>query len=128
MAGVLLLGPSGAGKSDLLLRLLDIGFALVADDRVEIADGWASAPPALAGLLEIRGLGVVRMAHQPRARLVLALELQPDPPRLPQPRRHPELDIPLLAFDPWSASAPRRAAVALACAQGHLTCLAGAFA
>ena len=47
--GVLLLGPSGSGKSDLLLRLLDRGFALVADDRVDLQSGMASAPATLAG-------------------------------------------------------------------------------
>ena len=51
-AGVLLLGPPGSGKSDLVLRLLDRGFTLVADDRVVIEDGHASAPAALAGLLQ----------------------------------------------------------------------------
>ena len=49
---ILLLGPSGSGKSDLVLRLLSHGFELVADDQVTIADGYASGPPELAGLLE----------------------------------------------------------------------------
>src|SRR4051812_30268500 len=51
-AGVLFLGPPGSGKSDLLLRLLDRGFVLVADDRVEIDGGVARAPETLSGLLE----------------------------------------------------------------------------
>lgn len=63
--GVLLAGPSGAGKSDLALRLIDGGAALVSDDQVELfmKDGrlWAAAPPALEGLLEIRGVGLVRL-------------------------------------------------------------------
>jgi HPr kinase/phosphorylase len=49
--GVLLLGPPGSGKSDLALRLIDAGFTLVADDRVDIAGtaegAFASAPAAL---------------------------------------------------------------------------------
>ena len=56
--GVLLTGPAGCGKkSDLLLRLLDRGFVLVADDRVDIEDGIASPPATLACLLQVRGPG-----------------------------------------------------------------------
>ncbi len=61
-SGVLLRGPSGSGKSDLALRLIDGGARLVADDRVDIyqtRDGLMMAPPeSLAGLLEVRGLGI----------------------------------------------------------------------
>ncbi len=64
-AGVLLLGPPGAGKSDLAMRLLARGFQLVADDQVAIQDGIARPAPALAGLLEVRGLGILRLAHAP---------------------------------------------------------------
>ena len=63
--GVLIQGPSGSGKSDLVLRALDIGFRLVADDRTLV---WASgghlygrAPEALAGRLEARGLGILTL-------------------------------------------------------------------
>ncbi len=73
--GVLLIGPPGAGKSDLVLRLLARGFDLVADDRVEIADGMARPVPALTGLLEVRGLGIVRLAYVAAARLALVVEL-----------------------------------------------------
>lgn len=61
--GVLIEGPSGDGKSDLALRAIEAGWSLVADDRVLV---WRSgdalygrAPDTLAGLIEIRGLGVV---------------------------------------------------------------------
>ncbi len=61
--GVLIEGASGSGKSDLALRALDAGWALVADDRTLI---WASggqlfgrAAPAIAGLIEARGVGVL---------------------------------------------------------------------
>ncbi len=63
-AGVLLLGAPGAGKSELVLRLLARGFVLVADDQVVIEAGAARPPPALAGLLEVRGLGIVRVAYE----------------------------------------------------------------
>ncbi len=128
-AGVLLLGRPGCGKSDLLLRLLDEGFELVADDRVEIDAGRARAPDTLAGLLEVRGFGIVRLPYRAAATLVLAVELDAiAAPRLPSPRRHPALDLPLVAVDPGHASAVRRVALALDCALGHVTLLAGAFA
>ena len=63
--GVLLCGPSGSGKSDLALRLLDGGAQLVADDRTDLTgrDGgvWATSPAEIAGLIEVRGVGVLRL-------------------------------------------------------------------
>jgi HPr kinase/phosphorylase len=125
--GVLLLGPPGSGKSDLVLRLLDHGFQLVADDRVDVEHGIASPPAALAGLLEVRGLGLLRMPHAAEARLALAVELARGE-RLPNPSTHPELDLPLVHVDPAACSAPQRVALALNCALGHANLLAGAFA
>src|SRR3954466_2404822 len=62
---VLITGPSGSGKSDLALRLLDRGFTLVSDDQTLVRRTGdrliASAPAALAGKLEIRGIGIVEM-------------------------------------------------------------------
>ena len=59
--GVLIEGVSGAGKSDLALRALASGWVLVADDRtlVWVSGGrlYGRAAPALAGLIEARGLG-----------------------------------------------------------------------
>ncbi len=127
-AGVLLLGPPGSGKSDLLLRLLDHGFSLVADDRVEIVDGVASAPSEIAGLIEVRGLGLVRLPHTASARLALAVELGGVGERLPEPARHPATGLPLISLDANSPSAPIRVRLALDCALGHLTQAAGAFA
>jgi HPr kinase/phosphorylase len=124
--GVLLTGPPGSGKSDLLLRLLDLGFALVADDQVEIQDRAARPPPALAGLLEVRGLGILRLPYTPQAALALAVALEPGE-RLPHPQRHPT-GLPLVSIDPALASAPARVRIALDCALGRITQLAGAFA
>jgi HPr kinase/phosphorylase len=126
-AGVLLLGPPGCGKSDLVLRLLECGFVLVADDRVTISDGMASAPAPLAGLLEVRGLGILRLPYAPDARLALAVQLEPPTERLPQPRLHPELGLPLVSIDPGTASATARVSRALDCALGRTEQLAGAF-
>ncbi len=77
--GVLLRGAPGAGKSDLALRLIEGGASLVADDRVSLAgEGGrlvAAPPAAIAGLLEVRGVGIVSMDHVPRCPLDLVVDL-----------------------------------------------------
>jgi len=131
--GVLLLGPPGAGKSDLLLRLLDRGFMLVADDRVEIEAGQARPAPALAGLLEVRGFGIVRLPFVAPVRLALAVLLGAAADRLPARDRYapaglPSLDLPLLRLDAAAPSAAAVVALALDCAAGRVAQVAGAFA
>lgn len=124
--GVLLLGEPGAGKSDLILRLLHIGFALVADDQVDLQGRQAQPPPRLAGLLEIRGIGIVRMPYVAPVSLALAIQLgRPD--RLPLPETHAS-GVPLITLDPAAASAPARVGIALDCALGLCEPLVGAFA
>ncbi|WP_297368976.1 HPr kinase/phosphorylase [Acidocella sp.] len=125
---LLLLGPSGAGKSDLLLRLIERGFTLVADDQVIIEHGQASPPASLAGLLEVRGLGLFRLPYRAPARLRLAIELTPTPaPRLPEPRQHEALGLPLISLDAHHPAATARAALALEAACGRVANLSGAF-
>src|SRR3954453_9015276 len=94
--GVLLIGEPGSGKSDLLLRLLDHGFELVADDRVDVEHGEASPPATLAGLLEVRGLGIFRVPYVAPVPLALAVVLGRGE-RLPGPARH-SLGIPLVTI------------------------------
>ncbi len=127
-AAVLVIGPPGSGKSDLILRLLARGFELIADDQVEIEDGVASAPPALAGLLETRGLGITRLPHAPRGRIALVAQLGAPAARLPHPETHPALGVPLIRLDATHPSAPERIALALDCALGRASQVAGAFA
>jgi HPr kinase/phosphorylase len=127
-AGVLLLGPSGAGKSDLALRMFRQGFVLVADDQVDVVDGFARSPAALAGLLEVRGLGIVRLPYLPSVELNLVVVLTERNERLPQPERHAELDLPLVRLNALDVSAPDRVALALDCALGRVTQHVGAFA
>jgi HPr kinase/phosphorylase len=78
-AGVVLVGPSGSGKSDVALRLIDAGGRLVADDRlvVERRGGhlFGRAPETLAGLIEARGLGIMKVEHCSSAPLCLIVEL-----------------------------------------------------
>ena len=128
---MLLRGPPGSGKSGLALRLHSLGFVLVADDRVEIeipSNGRpvASAPAALAGLIEVRGVGVVALPHAP-ARLALVIELG-EPPRLPEPRTDEATGLPLIVLDGRDPAAADKTALALDCALGLRACVAGAFA
>ncbi len=121
-AGVLLRGSSGSGKSDLALRLLDRGGArLVSDDQVEVsARGGrltARAPKRLAGLLEVRGVGIVRVARVEATTLVLVADLcAPDAiERMPEPVRTEigGVGLPLIRVDPGEPSAPAKVRVAL---------------
>ncbi|MET3666573.1 HPr kinase/phosphorylase [Caulobacter sp. 1776] len=106
--GALIEGPSGIGKSDLALRALETGFRLVADDRtVVFASGgrlWGKAPEALAGLIEVRGLGVVAACALPFAPIALVIRCVERPEaveRLPDPRAETILDISVPVFDLW---------------------------
>ena len=99
--GLLILGPSGAGKSALAIRLVALGAALVSDDRTRVmveADTLvASCPnPALQGLVESRGLGILRAPTRETAPLVLAIDLgQHETERLPPRRVVTILGVPL---------------------------------
>lgn len=123
-AGVLLRGPSGSGKSDLALRLIDEGARLVADDRVILRkDGretgavLASAPPALAGLLEVRGVGIVALPAVAEAPVDLVVDLVPrgQVERLPEEDTAHLLDrhLPRLALAAFDASTPAKLRLAV---------------
>ena len=110
---MLLRGPSGVGKSDLALRLIDAGAQLIADDQSELtrrADTvFVRAPAALAGLLEVRGVGIVRFPVLAEAPLTLLVDLVSSEAveRLPEWRSEPVLGcpVPLISIAPFEASA-----------------------
>lgn len=109
-AGVLILGDSGAGKSDVALRLIDRGAALVADDRVDLSveriGVWASAPPKLHGLLEVRGVGIISLPAASQVPLQLVVQLvenAEESERLPAEDQHWEhegIQLPLIKLCP----------------------------
>src|SRR6266851_2230729 len=79
--GVLLRGASGAGKSDLALRLIDAGARLIADDQSELHRRGDSiivrAPATIAGLVEVRGIGIIRLDALAEAPVALIVDLVP---------------------------------------------------
>ena len=119
--GVLIEGPSGAGKSDLALRALDQGWSLVADDRTLVwaCDGrlYGRAPDSLAGLIEVRGHGVIAVPRRPFATIALVARcLQRDAiERTPETDALAVLDLslPLVALAATEASAPAKLGRAL---------------
>ena len=117
---VLITGPSGSGKSDLALRLLDRGFNLVSDDQTIVSlerDRLIASPPSnIAGMLEIRGIGIVEIEHAENVPVALLVELTSDIERLPDDdmgRRILGVSVPLVAIDAMAASAASKVAVAL---------------
>ncbi|MEX2650663.1 MAG: HPr kinase/phosphatase C-terminal domain-containing protein [Alphaproteobacteria bacterium] len=125
--GVLIRGPSGSGKSDLALRLIDEGAVLVADDRVVLRRDagrvTARAPETLAGLLEVRGLGIVRLAHRRRAALGLVVDLAAAGiERLPRAATCSLLGLalPRIRLDARQASAPAKLRLALSARRAEI--------
>jgi HPr kinase/phosphorylase len=125
---VLLLGEPGSGKSDLLLRLLARGWRLVADDQVIVQDGFCSAPAPLAGIIEVRGLGLFRLPFINPARLALAVRLGRQPERMPSPSWHEALGVPEIIVDPAQPSSPERVRLAFDAVTGKAEHVVGAFA
>jgi HPr kinase/phosphorylase len=120
-SAILIRGPSGAGKSDLALRLIDGGARLVADDQSELVRRGeriiVRAPPALAGLIEIRGLGIIRLEALPEAPLGLIADISAPAAieRLPARTAAEEvlgIAVPLVAVAPFEASAAAKLRIA----------------
>jgi len=128
--GVLLRGGAGSGKSDLALRFMALpgegalAPGLVADDQVYVSanpDGTltASAPPTIAGKIEVRGLGIMPVPFLPEAELVLVCDLVggKDVPRMPPESEKATVlagvPLPTLRLAPFEASAPLKLKMAL---------------
>ncbi len=119
--GVLIRGGSGAGKSDLALRLIDGGAVLVSDDYCEVieeGDGLiAAAPKLIAGKMEVRGFGIARVPHVPRAVIGLVVDLAPwgEIPRMPDATTCTiaGVALPWLTVDPATVSAAAKVRLVL---------------
>ena len=118
--GVLIEGPPGSGKSSLALALIDRGGALVGDDGVllERRGGrlWALPPPNIAGLLEIRNVGIARL-EPTSAAVALVVRLDARAPRHVETAETIKLagaTVPLIRLWPDTPALPLRVEWALA--------------
>ena len=119
---VLLRGPPGSGKSDLAARAIEAGARLVADDRVTLVRRSvtivASAPPSIRGMIELRGLGILRIDSEEEAPVALVVDLArpQEIERMPESSRCDILgvDLPLIKLAPFEASALAKLKLALA--------------
>lgn len=117
---VLIEGASGAGKSDLALRLIDRGATLVSDDYTQLvrrkAELIARPPANLAGKIEVRGIGIVEMAHVAEVPVGLIVAIVETPPRMPGPGRRRKLagvELREIALPSLEPSAPVKVELAL---------------
>lgn len=116
---VLIEGPSGSGKSDLALRLIDRGAYLLSDDYTELTAGdgglMASAPATIAGRIEVRGIGIVRVPAAAPAPVALLVR-SGSPERMPEPATCAMVGfaIPMMTLSLLEPSAPLKVELALA--------------
>lgn len=118
---VLIEGAPGSGKSSLALALIDRGAVLIGDDGVSLTrsgDGLLASPaPATAGLLEIRNVGIVRVAHGAEVPVALVIRLDPRAERFIEQAEQTDvagLSVPLIRLWPDSPVLHLRAEAALA--------------
>lgn len=121
--GILLLGAPASGKSDLALRLiLHHQAILVSDDRTDIEiksnKAYANTPQKIAGMIEVRGVGIQKMPYISGIEIKLAVELvktYKEIERLPQEEFYEieGIKIPLIKIYPFEASAPDKIVIKL---------------
>jgi len=124
----ILVGASCSGKSDLALRFVlstpaDLEPGLIADDqvRVSLSAGRliATAPESIAGLIEVRGLGVIPLPARKTAEVKLIVRLvDPEavprmPPSPPPTQKVGGIDLPVLMLTPFESSAPFKLRLAI---------------
>jgi serine kinase of HPr protein (carbohydrate metabolism regulator) len=122
---VMMQGLSGSGKSDLCFRLIESGGKLICDDQValERRQGkiMVSAVAAIRGLIEIRGVGLVKypVAVPTRLFLVVRLVKREEVPRLPEWETADILGValPQLKLHAFDASTPLKIRKAIELAQ-----------
>ena len=117
---VLIEGPPGSGKSSLTLALIDRGAVLVGDDGVSLTarDGklYASPPPNIAGLLEVRNLGLLEFPTAKDVRAALVIVLDQEAPRFieaAEPAERAGIALPLIRLWPSEAAPAVKVELAL---------------
>lgn len=117
---LLIEGPSGSGKSVLALTLIDRGAMLIGDDGVTLEKRGdlliASPPPNIAGLLEVRNLGLLQFPVASDIRVALVLRIDPEAPRFIDAAERVELggvDLPLVRVWPGGSELVLKAEFAL---------------
>lgn len=117
---LLIEGASGSGKSTLALTLIDRGAVLIGDDGVTLERRGnrlhASPPPNIAGLLEVRNLGLLQFPVASDVPVALALRIDADAPRFIEVAERTELggvDLPLVRIWPGGLELALKAELAL---------------
>ena len=119
--GILIKGPSGSGKTDLALRLIESGGKLISDDQViikrEAERLFLSAPKELNGLMQLSGIGIVKVEYVQNIPLELVVKLQPfnilDPFPIDREEFIKDFSIPALNLYSFAVSATSKIKIAL---------------